>query len=116
MSLLFGRLVQAFVNFGTALQAVDPNDPASEATLAAAASYFKHQAALDASYLVYIGKEPPSVIHPATNRMPFADIRYRILRLYVRLYVYLGVHRRDRHQAASREIPSSCPSSGHCLL
>lgn len=56
MTLLFGRLVQAFVNFGTASQTLNPNDPASEAVLAAAANAFKHDAAQNASYLVYIGK------------------------------------------------------------
>ena len=55
MTLLFGRLVQSFVTFSTATQTLDPNDTASEAALATAARDFKHQAALNASYLVYIG-------------------------------------------------------------
>ena len=59
MTLLFGRLVQSFVAFTTATQTLNPNDPASEAALAAATSEFKHQAALNASYLVYIGMSSP---------------------------------------------------------
>lgn len=55
MTLLFGRLVQSFVSFGTAVQTVNPNDPTAEAALQAAKNQFKHDAALDASYLVYIG-------------------------------------------------------------
>ncbi|KIP08244.1 hypothetical protein PHLGIDRAFT_127165 [Phlebiopsis gigantea 11061_1 CR5-6] len=55
MTLLFGRLIQSFVTFGTASQQADPNDPSSEAALTAAANKFKHDAALNASYLVYIG-------------------------------------------------------------
>ena len=55
MTLLFGRLIQSFVDFGTAVQQVNPNDPASESALQAAKNQFKHDAALNASYLVYIG-------------------------------------------------------------
>ena len=55
MTLLFGRLIQSFVTFGTAAQQANPNDPSSEAALKAAGDKFKHDAALNASYLVYIG-------------------------------------------------------------
>lgn len=53
MSLLFGRLTENFVTFGTML-ASGNSDPAQ---LAAAAASFRQAAALNASYLVYIGKE-----------------------------------------------------------
>ncbi|KAH9849517.1 P-loop containing nucleoside triphosphate hydrolase protein [Lenzites betulinus] len=59
MSLLFGRLTQDFVTFGVTLNhAQTPGDPLqaqSQADLPAAANNFKHSAALNASYLVYIG-------------------------------------------------------------
>ncbi|KAI0361184.1 multidrug resistance protein 1 [Trametes cingulata] len=60
MGLLFGRLTQDFVNFGTALTiSRDPSDPqaqaAAQAQLPAATAAFKHSSALNASYLVYIG-------------------------------------------------------------
>ena len=66
MSLLFSRLTQDFVEFGTILQ----ETTSSNATLAAiarselpaAAAGFKHSAALNASYLVYIGM--CSAVHP----------------------------------------------------
>ncbi|THG99669.1 hypothetical protein EW026_g2716 [Hermanssonia centrifuga] len=51
MSLLFGRLTENFVTFGTML-ASGNSDPAQ---LAAAAASFRQAAALNASYLVYIG-------------------------------------------------------------
>ncbi|KAL1951601.1 hypothetical protein VTO73DRAFT_750 [Trametes versicolor] len=53
MSFLFGRLTQDFVNFATAAAAADPQDQSAlDAQVVAA---FKHSAALNASYLVYIG-------------------------------------------------------------
>ncbi|KAI0073491.1 P-loop containing nucleoside triphosphate hydrolase protein [Panus rudis PR-1116 ss-1] len=55
MSLLFGNLTQDFVNFQIVEQSLDPNDPQSAAKLDQAAAAFRHTAALDASYLVYIG-------------------------------------------------------------
>ncbi|KAI0643098.1 P-loop containing nucleoside triphosphate hydrolase protein [Trametes meyenii] len=60
MSLLFGRLTQDFVNFGmTVARSQDSTDPsaasAAKAAIPEAAAAFKHSAALNASYLVYIG-------------------------------------------------------------
>ena len=55
MSLLFGNLTQDFVNFTNAINSVTPNDPQSSATINEAAAHFRHVAAQNASYLVYIG-------------------------------------------------------------
>ncbi|GJE98503.1 multidrug resistance-associated ABC transporter [Phanerochaete sordida] len=58
MSLLFGRLTQDFVNFGTVMASANAAGPAGDqarADLPAAAAAFRHSAALNASYLVYIG-------------------------------------------------------------
>ena len=59
MSLLFSHVTQDFVSFGTALQEFKQNTPAEEDStrdqLQAAAAGFKHSAALNASYPVYIG-------------------------------------------------------------
>ncbi|KAI0246194.1 ABC transporter type 1, transmembrane domain-containing protein, partial [Lactifluus subvellereus] len=55
MSLLFGNLVQDFVNFTVALQNINPNDPQSSANADDAARKFRNVAAKDASYLTYIG-------------------------------------------------------------
>ncbi|KAH9941048.1 multidrug resistance protein 1 [Amylocystis lapponica] len=59
MSLLFGNLTQAFVNFGDiVVQTQSPNSTIADqaqASLAGAAVHFRHVAANDASYLVYIG-------------------------------------------------------------
>ncbi|KAI0830713.1 P-loop containing nucleoside triphosphate hydrolase protein [Trametes gibbosa] len=53
MTFVFGRLTQDFVNFATtALAGGGANDPQLQAQVAAA---FKHTAAQNASYLVYIG-------------------------------------------------------------
>ncbi|KAG6857152.1 hypothetical protein H0H87_008722 [Tephrocybe sp. NHM501043] len=56
MSLLFGNLTQEFVNFGTIIHYADGGrnlTAVNEVPIAAA--HFRHTAALDASYLVYIG-------------------------------------------------------------
>ena len=47
MSIIFGNLTNAFVDFGTAIERGEGVD--------SAAAHFRHVASLDASYLVYIG-------------------------------------------------------------
>ncbi|KAG6907876.1 hypothetical protein DXG01_007040 [Tephrocybe rancida] len=55
MSLLFGNLTQEFVNFGTVINYANTGNATAIAQVPAAAAHFRHTAALDASYLVYIG-------------------------------------------------------------
>lgn len=55
MSLLFGNLTQDFVNFGETLELSKAGNATATAALPAAAAHFRHTAANDASYLVYIG-------------------------------------------------------------
>lgn len=55
MSLLFGNLTQDFVNFGQTIERANAGDAAAAAAIPAAAASFRHTAANDASYLVYIG-------------------------------------------------------------
>lgn len=55
MSLLFGRLTQNFVEFGTTLNEVNMGNQTAVAALPAAAAGFRKAAALNASYLTYIG-------------------------------------------------------------
>ena len=65
MALLFGDLTQQFVSFGSAQSVYyqDPNNATAVQELQAAAAQFRSTAALDASYLVYIGTFPllPSI-------------------------------------------------------
>ena len=55
MSLFFGNLTEAFVVFGSAAQAASQGNAAAAAQLPSAANNFRHKAATNASYLVYIG-------------------------------------------------------------
>ncbi|THH26451.1 hypothetical protein EUX98_g7736 [Antrodiella citrinella] len=56
MSLIFGKLVQDFITFQQAVSSVRQNPtPQAEADLGVTAAHFRSTAALDASYLVYIG-------------------------------------------------------------
>lgn len=55
MSLLFGNLTKDFVNFTMLTFASDAGDAAATAAIPEAAAAFRRVAALDASYLVYIG-------------------------------------------------------------
>lgn len=55
MSLLFSRLTQDFVSFGTAIINAQKGIQGAAQELPAVAAAFKHSAALNASYLVYIG-------------------------------------------------------------
>ena len=50
LAILFGSLAQDFVGFQTVL-----NDPARQGDIPAAADVFRHDAALNASYLTYVG-------------------------------------------------------------
>jgi hypothetical protein len=89
MSLLFGNLVQDFVNFTVALQNINPNDPQSSANARDAAEAFRNVAAKDASYLTYIGARDPTSI----RRLPFIPpSRRRHVYLHLHLHVYLGSH------------------------
>ncbi|KAG6840985.1 hypothetical protein C0991_002875 [Blastosporella zonata] len=55
MSLLFGNLTQEFVTFGTTIAEANAGNITAHNALPAAAAHFRHTAANDASYLVYIG-------------------------------------------------------------
>jgi len=55
MTLVFGNLIQDFINFDNAIQNLNPNDPQTTAAVEEAARSFRHVAAKDASYLTYIG-------------------------------------------------------------
>ena len=54
MSIIFGNLTESFVTFGTAIQQLQQGNGTQQAVDEAAAK-FRHDAALDASYLCYIG-------------------------------------------------------------
>ena len=54
MSIIFGNLTEGFVNFGTAVQNYQ-DGTATLQDVQSAAVGFRHDASLDASYLVYIG-------------------------------------------------------------
>lgn len=56
MSLLFGNLTQDFVNFATVVEQAKYGNTTAEALVPAAAQSFRDVAALDASYLTYIGE------------------------------------------------------------
>ncbi|KAF8995780.1 ABC transporter type 1, transmembrane domain-containing protein [Cyathus striatus] len=55
MSLLFGRLTQSFVEFQIVVEQADSGNSTARAILPDIAANFRHAAALNASYLVYIG-------------------------------------------------------------
>jgi len=63
MTLMFSNLIQDFVTFGLAennyYQSLQSNDASAieqaQMTLDTAASEFRHNASLDASYLTYLG-------------------------------------------------------------
>ena len=55
MSLLFGNLVQQFVNFSTILANTDAGVAGASEQIPAAAAEFRRAAAKSASELVYIG-------------------------------------------------------------
>ena len=96
MSLMFGNLTQDFVNFSTVIQNVNPNDPQSSAQVEEAAARFRHVAALDASYLVYIGAWIISMMLFGSRviKTPPPVCRRGYVYLHLYLHVYLGLHRR----------------------
>lgn len=56
MSLLFGNLTQDFVTFGEAVSRAQSGDATAPSEVLSAAAHFRHTAANDATYLVYIGE------------------------------------------------------------
>ncbi|KAI0287211.1 ABC transporter transmembrane region-domain-containing protein [Russula brevipes] len=55
MSLIFGDLTQEFLDFSISIQNINRNDPQSSSLIEEAARRFRHVAAEDASYLIYMG-------------------------------------------------------------
>lgn len=70
MTLMFGDLTVAFVNFGKAVQAALANgNTINQQALQEAATHFRQSAAKDASYLVYIGTYRLSNSPSSTNSL-----------------------------------------------
>ena len=97
MTLVFGRLIQDFVTFTTALldqQAAEQSGNATaisvtQQALDSAQVEFRHGAALDASYLSYIG------ISFVSHTLRFSDVRAGLgilvsTYLYMCIWVYTG--------------------------
>jgi hypothetical protein len=93
MSLLFGNLTQDFVNFGIAINNLDPNDPESKTELDQAAEKFRHVAGNDASYLTYIGMSPITLLL-VTNWYCSCPYRRGLVRFHVHLHVDMGLYLR----------------------
>lgn len=58
MTVLFGKLVNQFVQFQMIVTRIQAGDPSAESELPAAAAGFRHQAGLLGTYLVIIGMFP----------------------------------------------------------
>jgi ABC-type multidrug transport system fused ATPase/permease subunit len=71
MGFLFGQLTQLFVSFGSAQSAYyqDPNNATALQELQVVAAQFRSSAALNASYLVYIGTSPSPLLHLVTHTL-----------------------------------------------
>lgn len=87
MSLLFGNLTNAFVDFGTTTIEAKAGNVTAQNDLPRAASNFKRTAANDASYLVYIGMYRYSRL----SLVAHCHNRYRHARMHIRLHADLGV-------------------------
>lgn len=91
MTLLFGRLVQSFVAFGIALSSSTLDSPEGRAALAAAGKDFKDQAALNSSYLVYIGALLQDACHCVPTNTGFLGVgSFACTFLYMYIWVYTG--------------------------
>lgn len=112
MSLLFGNLTQDFVKFGTTVMRASKGDQDAIDKLPSVAAGFRKTAALDASYLVYIGRLC-SLRNSTTNEL---DVRRRYVRMHISLYVYLGIHRRSQCETRSGEISQGRFTSGYPVL
>ena len=98
MGFLFGRLTEQFVSFGSAQSAYyqDPNNATVLQELEIAAAQFRSSAALNASYLVYIGTSLP--LPPSTHS---SSQRNRCPCLHILLHERLGLHWRSKCQTHS---------------
>jgi len=66
MTLIFGQLTQDYVRFAVAVSQANQGNAQATAELPAAAAGFRHVAAQDASHLVFIGTEPPTLDYCAS--------------------------------------------------
>jgi ATP-binding cassette subfamily B (MDR/TAP) protein 1 len=89
MSLVFGNLTQQFVDFGTVLNQAQ-TDPAARSRIPAAADRFRHAAANDASYLVFIGEIHHPSTHPMSNLFPVGLGIFLCTYTYMCIWVYTG--------------------------
>lgn len=70
MSLLFGNLTESFVTFGLILHNANAGNAEAKLLLPAAAAHFRHTAANDSSYLVYIGGPISQLLFKASYSGP----------------------------------------------
>ena len=104
MSLLFGRLTQDFVVFGSDVMRAQQGDTTAAGDLPAAAAAFKHSAALNASYLVYIGERLPpalSCVLVSYMKIDMETARSWHVRLHLYLHGCLGLHWRGQCETTS---------------
>lgn len=92
MSLLFGNLTKDFVNFATITLASDAGDAAAIAAFPEVAASFRRVAALDATYLVYMGEHLPLVrTRSRLSRTFFSGLgSFVCTYIYMYFWVYTG--------------------------
>jgi hypothetical protein len=119
MSLVFGNLTQDFVTFGLAennyYQSLQSNDASvieqAQMALDTAASEFRHNAGLDASYLTYLG-----MFLNLRECIYLIRTRFRDVRLHISVHVRLGLYIRGQWEKNTREVSSGYPETGNRLF
>ena len=99
MTLIFSRLIQDFITFGTAGLVFDNAQQSGNATailvaqqnLNSAVDQFRRSVALDASYLTYIG----NLVCWSQSILSHVCARSRHVRLYLCLHVCVGIRGRS---------------------
>ena len=112
MTLLFGNLIQAYVNFGVALNNAKDGVPGAAEQVPAAAASVKHAANLNGTYFVYIGKPPASTAIAAY----LISVRDRNFCLHPHLYVDMDLHGRSQCKTYQRKIFKGYSQARNCVL
>lgn len=99
MTLVFGTLIQGFVNFEMTVLQAHSGDLQAQNHLPAAAVEFRHSSAKTASYLVYMGKLNLQINSKALPKI-FCLPRHCPVLLHFHFHERVGVYRGDRCEAA----------------
>lgn len=103
MTILFGTLIQAFVNFGIVVEQAKFGDARAQAQVPIAAIHFRRVAVNNACYLVYLSEPYCKLIRDIISEL---FLRPWDICLLFHLHERVGIYQRNRCKATSGALLS----------